>query len=118
VRVAAFLALKRLASANNDTIVDQVLKVGGYRLPVILTYGRSQGNISHSRSILQIYFCIHPSIHQPNEEFRFGALCADHAKAYQHAFGYIRQLAIHLRESMKVKTKARLLVSMHRLLAS
>lgn len=32
----------------------------------------------------------------------------DQSAAYQHAFGFIRQLAVHLRNSMKVKSKVSL----------
>ena len=30
---------------------------------------------------------------------------ADQSATYQHAFGFVRQLAVHLRNSMKVKSK-------------
>ena len=38
---------------------------------------------------------------------------ADHGTAYQHAFKYIRQLAILLRQSVKVQTKVRVWIIHH-----
>ncbi|KAJ7147331.1 Noc2-domain-containing protein [Mycena filopes] len=89
IRIAAFLAIRKLASATDESILDSVLK-GTY-----LTLVRSSKSTSaHSL----------PSINlMKNSASEVFSL--DPGVAYQHAFGYIRQLAIHLRNSMKVKTK-------------
>ncbi|KAJ7875397.1 Noc2-domain-containing protein [Mycena olivaceomarginata] len=85
----AFLAIRKLASATDESILDSVLK-GTY-----LAFVRS----SKSTSAHTL-----PSINlMKNSASEVFSL--DPAVAYQHAFGYIRQLAIHLRNSMKVKTK-------------
>ncbi|KAJ7777519.1 Noc2-domain-containing protein [Mycena maculata] len=89
IRIAAFLAIRKLASAMDESILDSVLK-GAY-----LTLVRS----SKSTSAHTL-----PSINlMKNSASEVFSL--DPGVAYQHAFGYIRQLAIHLRNSMKVKTK-------------
>ncbi|KAG5650968.1 hypothetical protein H0H81_010357 [Sphagnurus paluster] len=89
IRIAAFLAIRKLASVTDESIMDNVLK-GTY-----LTLIRS----SKSTSVHTL-----PSINLMKNSAS-EVFCIDHATAYQHAFGYIRQLAIHLRNSMKVKTK-------------
>ncbi|KAJ7079563.1 Noc2-domain-containing protein [Mycena belliarum] len=89
IRIAAFLAIRKLASSTDESILDSVLK-GAY-----LTLVRS----SKSTSAHTL-----PSINlMKNSASEVFSL--DQGVAYQHAFGYIRQLAIHLRNSMKVKTK-------------
>ncbi|KAJ7260970.1 Noc2p family-domain-containing protein [Mycena haematopus] len=89
IRIAAFLAIRKLASATDESILDHVLK-GTY-----LTLVRSsRSTTAHTL----------PSINlMKNSASEVFSL--DPTVAYQHAFGYIRQLAIHLRNSMKVKTK-------------
>ncbi|KAK1232188.1 Nucleolar Complex 2 protein [Marasmius sp. AFHP31] len=88
-RIAAFLAIRRLASATDQSILDNVLK-GTY-----MTLVRSSKSTSaHTLPSINLMK------NSASEIF-----CLDQAAAYQHAFGYIRQLAIHLRNSMKVKSK-------------
>ncbi|KAI6046626.1 Noc2-domain-containing protein [Pisolithus marmoratus] len=89
VRIAAFLAIRKLASSHDDTILDIVLK------STYLELVRS----SKSTSVHKL-----PSINLMKNSAS-ELFCMDHAAAYQHAFGYIRQLAVHLRNSMKAKTK-------------
>ncbi|KAA1466846.1 Noc2-domain-containing protein [Dentipellis sp. KUC8613] len=89
VRLTAFLALRKLASASDESIMDMVLK-GTYMTLVRSTKSTTPHNLP---SILLMK-------NSASEIF-----CLDHALAYQHAFSFIRQLAIHLRTSMKMKTK-------------
>ncbi|KAF9480615.1 Noc2-domain-containing protein [Pholiota conissans] len=89
IRVAAFLSIRRLAASADESIMDSILKstylalircsksTSAYTLPAINLMKNSASEV----------------------------FCLDHATSYQHAFGYIRQLAIHLRNSMKIKSK-------------
>ncbi|RPD77091.1 Noc2-domain-containing protein [Lentinus tigrinus ALCF2SS1-7] len=89
VRISAFLSVRRLAAATDESIVDTVLK------NTYLTLVRScKSTSAHTLPSINLMK------NSASELF-----CADHAASYQHAFGYIRQLAIHLRNSMKTKTK-------------
>ncbi|KAK0497753.1 Noc2-domain-containing protein [Armillaria luteobubalina] len=89
IRIASFLAIRKLASATDDSILDNVLK-GTY-----LTLVRSsKSTTAHTIPAINLMK------NSASEIF-----CLDHAASYQLAFGYIRQLAIHLRNSMKIKSK-------------
>ncbi|KAJ3937685.1 MAG: Noc2-domain-containing protein [Lentinula lateritia] len=89
IRIASFVAIRKLAAATDQSILDHVLK-GTY-----LTLVRS----SKSTTAYNL-----PSINLMKNSAS-EIFCLDQVMAYQHAFGYIRQLAIHLRNSMKVKSK-------------
>ncbi|KAH9476916.1 putative NOC2 family protein [Psilocybe cubensis] len=89
IRIAAFLSVRRLAASSDESIIDNIMK------STYLTLLRS----SKSTSAFTL-----PSINLMKNSAS-EVFCLDHATAYQHAFGYIRQLAIHLRNSMKIKSK-------------
>ncbi|OBZ74646.1 hypothetical protein A0H81_05343, partial [Grifola frondosa] len=89
VRIAAFISVRKLASATDGSMMDMVLK------NTYLTLVRScKSTSAHTLPSINLMK------NSASEIF-----CIDHAAAYQYAFGYIRQLAIHLRNSMKVKSK-------------
>ncbi|KAI0297010.1 Noc2-domain-containing protein [Multifurca ochricompacta] len=89
VRMATVLALRKLASAADESILDLILK------NIYQTLVKSSKSTS-AHSLPSITFMKNSA----SEIF-----CLNHRVAYQHAFGYIRQLAIHLRNSMKLKTR-------------
>ncbi|KAG8215220.1 Noc2p family-domain-containing protein [Butyriboletus roseoflavus] len=89
VRIAAFLAIRMLANAADNAMLDLVMK------STYLELVRSSKSTSSHKL---------PSINLMKNSAS-EIFCLDHATAYQHTFGYIRQLAIHLRNSMKTQTK-------------
>ncbi|OJT12355.1 Nucleolar complex protein 2 [Trametes pubescens] len=89
VRIAAFLSVRRLAGATDESVLDMVLK------NTYLTLVRScKSTSAHTLPAINLM-----------KNSASELYCTDHSASYQHAFGYIRQLAIHLRNSMKTKTK-------------
>ncbi|KAG1764486.1 Noc2p family-domain-containing protein, partial [Suillus placidus] len=91
VRIAAFLAVRRLAASTDDSIVDLVLK-STYLALVRACKSTSTYRLLPSITLMKNSAC---------ELF-----CVDHGTTYPNVFGYIRQLAILLRGGMKTKTKA------------
>lgn len=114
MRIAAILAIRQLVSSTDDSIMDTVLKVVPFSISVhhdFLTSTLQNIYLALVRSSKTTTAHTIPAItlmkNSASEIY-----CLDHSAAYQHAFGYIRQLAIHLRNSMKVKTKVRLFYAM------
>ncbi|KAF8622635.1 hypothetical protein AX15_006884 [Amanita polypyramis BW_CC] len=89
VRLAAIVTIRMLASSSDESILDSVLR--GTYLTIIRS---SKSTTPHTL----------PSINLMKNSAS-DVFCIDHSTAYQHAFGFIRQLAIHLRNSMKIRTK-------------
>jgi nucleolar complex protein 2 len=91
VRISAIIAIRRLCMSTDGSILDTASKA------LYLSLVRASKNTTpHTLPSITL---------MKNSASEVYSL--DPARAYQHAFGYIRQLAIHLRNSMKVKTKAR-----------
>ncbi|CAE6412658.1 unnamed protein product [Rhizoctonia solani] len=88
VRISAFLAVRRLSLSADEAVVELVMK------NTYLTLLRSsKSTSSHTLPSLTLMK------NSASELFR------QQASGYTVAFGYIRQLAVHLRASTKVKTK-------------
>lgn len=73
VRISAFLAIRKLASSNDDAILDTVLKVG-LRLCLLALIYQTHVNIeyiSRTRTIIKIYQCAQATIRKSDEKFCF-----------------------------------------------
>ncbi|KAI8320275.1 Noc2-domain-containing protein [Martensiomyces pterosporus] len=89
VRILVLLSLRRLVSLSSSEVGDMALK------GVYLTYVR-HSNVKNLASLTTVQLMRNCGVE----------LYGNDANAsYQHAFVYIRQLAIHLRNSMQLRSK-------------
>ncbi|PWN45068.1 Noc2-domain-containing protein [Ceraceosorus guamensis] len=89
VRIAAFLSIRQIAAASNDKMLDFCLR-GTYQ-----SFVRSTRNTTiHTLGSINL---------MKNSATELFAL--DQSAGYQHAFGFIRQLAIHLRGALKTRSQ-------------
>lgn len=89
VRIAAFLAIRRIAAAGDATVVDVCLR-GAYH-GLVRNCKTTTIHTLDSINLLK------------NSASELYAL--DLGASYEHAFGFIRQLAIHLRACLQAKTR-------------
>ena len=109
IRIAAFLSIRKLASSSDESILDSILKVGPrIQIRLLVFFQRlvflQSAYLTLIRSSKSTSAYTLPSINLMKNSAS-EVFCIDHSSAYQQAFGYIRQLAIHLRNSMKIKSK-------------
>ncbi|KAG8879387.1 Nucleolar Complex 2 protein [Tulasnella sp. 331] len=89
VRIAAYLALRRMGMCADASLLDMALKAT-YLILVRSakdSSDRTLPSLNLMKNTASELYSINP------------------VASYQHGFGYIRQLAIHLRNSMKVKSQ-------------
>ncbi|GJE99145.1 Noc2 domain-containing protein [Phanerochaete sordida] len=89
VRIAAFLSVRKLASSTDTSLLDIALK--NTYLTLVRACKQTSAHTLPSINLMK---------NSASELYTI-----DHATSYPHAFGYIRQLAILLRNSMKQMTK-------------
>jgi nucleolar complex protein 2 len=89
VRIAAFLGIRKMATAGDSVVVDLCLR-GVYR------------GIVRSAKSTTIYSIANINL-MKNSASELYTIDLD--ASYQQAFGFIRQLAIHLRACLKTKTQ-------------
>jgi len=104
VRIAAFLSIRRVALGNDEALLDLVLKVSSTLLVKSKAeLDRMKGaystlvRLSRATNVHSL-----PSINLMKNT-AVDLYSIDPATSYQHAFGYIRQLAVTLRNTLKAK---------------
>ncbi|KAG8944914.1 Nucleolar Complex 2 protein [Tulasnella sp. 424] len=90
VRLAAYMALRRLGASSDTSLLDMVLKASY----LTMVRGASKSN-DHTMPSLNLMKNTASELY-----------CMNQGASYQHAFSYIRQLAFHLRGAMKVVTSS------------